>query len=203
MESFLSRLHGDEVFVLAIVVVGSLVGLIIALTAVLASNWRRVRQLDVEGALKQDMLQRGLSAEDIERVIRASSVVPEKTPVDAAGPFADAAATAGLKELTDKQLQAKVASDLAVYEMDRKMMEEALDALGRADLDTQRAVAQAVGHMIENGAEHEQIHAAVVKLCGSSRANSADPSGKLNWLEAVVKLCESPREHATKVDGKK
>jgi hypothetical protein len=171
MDSFLSRLHGDEVFILAIVVVGSVVGLVIAVTALITKNWRRVRQLDIEGALKQDMLQRGLSAEDIERVIRATSVVPEKGPVEQAHPHMIALASAGLKELTGKQLQAKVASDLAVYEMDRDMMEEALDALGRADLDTQRAVAQAVGHMIESGAEHEQIHAAIVNLCKPFREN--------------------------------
>jgi hypothetical protein len=168
MDSLLSRLHGDEVFVLAVILTGSVVALVITVTAILATNWRRVRQLDIEGSLKQDMLQRGMAAEDIERVIRATSVPAEKA--ETADTFGNAAASrAGLLGLTDKQLQAKVASDLAVYEMDSEMMEEALQALAHADLDTKQAVAQAVTHMIENGAEHEQIHSAIVKLCESSR----------------------------------
>jgi hypothetical protein len=202
MDALVSKLGNGEMFMLLWLLAMLTVGLIIAVTAIIVTNWRRVRQSDAESALKQDMLQRGMSAEDIERIIRATSV-PEKEPVEQAHPFVNSAASAGLKELSEKQLQAKVASDLAVYEMDSEKMEEALDALSRADLETQRAVAQAVGHMIENGAEHEQIHAAVVNLCKPSRANSADAGGKPNWLEAVVKLCESPREHATKGDGKK
>jgi hypothetical protein len=171
MEVFLSKLHGDEVFVLAVVLASSVVGVVIAVTAILATNWRRVRQLDIEGSLKQDMLQRGMNAEDIERVIRATSTPAEKDKAaESADTFGNAAASrAGLLGLNDKQLQAKVASDLAVYEMDSEMMEHALEALNHADLDTKQAVAQAVKHMTENGAEHEQILAAIVKLCESSR----------------------------------
>lgn len=168
MDTLLSKLHGDEVFVLIIVLSAGVVGLIITVTALLVTNWRRVRQLDIESALKQDMLHRGMTAEDIERVIRATSVpVEDKASTD--GAFGKQAAwKAGLSGLTDKELQAKVASDLAVYEMDSEMMEAALQALGRADLDTKQAVAQAVAQMTENGAEHEQILAAIVKLCESS-----------------------------------
>src|SRR5262249_17531448 len=132
------------------------------------TNWRRVRQLDVEGSLKQDMLQRGMSAEDIERVIRATAVPDEKKAQEVTFEAAEAWKH-GLNGLTGQQLQAKVASDLAIYEMDSEMMEQALEALSRTDLDTKLAVAQAVKHMIDNGAEHEQMRAAIVKLCESSR----------------------------------
>ena len=40
---------------------------------IIASTWKRVRQLNIEASLKQDMLTRGLSAADIERVMGASS----------------------------------------------------------------------------------------------------------------------------------
>jgi hypothetical protein len=40
---------------------------------IIAQSWKRVRQLDIEGALKKEMLDRGMSAEDIERVIGAST----------------------------------------------------------------------------------------------------------------------------------
>jgi hypothetical protein len=62
---------------LALTVCGALVGLV----AILAHQWRAVRRAEMEAALKQDMLKRGLSAEEIERVLRAS----EKPPEEAAG----------------------------------------------------------------------------------------------------------------------
>jgi hypothetical protein len=43
---------------------------------ILAYFWKRVRQIDVESSLKQDMLNRGLSAAEIERVLWASSDGP-------------------------------------------------------------------------------------------------------------------------------
>jgi hypothetical protein len=48
-------------------------GALIAIIAIVACQWRAVRQLETEGALKQDMLNRGMSVEQIERVLRASS----------------------------------------------------------------------------------------------------------------------------------
>jgi hypothetical protein len=40
---------------------------------IIALSWKRVRQLDIEAALKKEMLDRGMSAADIERVIGAST----------------------------------------------------------------------------------------------------------------------------------
>jgi hypothetical protein len=55
----------------------SLVGAtIVAIVWILAYHWKRVRQIDFESSLKQDMLNRGLSAGDIERVLWASSDGP-------------------------------------------------------------------------------------------------------------------------------
>jgi hypothetical protein len=171
METVLSKLQGDEFFTLVLMLSAMLVGLIITVTAVIVINWRRVRQLDLEHSLKHDMLQRGWSAEAIERVIRATATPPEgENKEKASESFGDAAASrAGLMSLTDKQLHAKVASDLAAYEMDREMMEDALQALGHADLETKQAVAQAVMNMTENGVEHEQLLAAIVNLCDAPR----------------------------------
>jgi hypothetical protein len=54
---------------LVMAVVGALVGIV----AIIAHQWRCMRQAEVEGALKQDMLNRGMSADEIERVIRVSN----------------------------------------------------------------------------------------------------------------------------------
>jgi hypothetical protein len=60
-----------------IVPVLALVGGTIVFTVwILAHYWKRARQIDIESSLKQDMLNRGLSAGDIERVLWASSDGP-------------------------------------------------------------------------------------------------------------------------------
>jgi hypothetical protein len=69
MLEFLSRWDAGELIGLIAVVSGAL----IAITAILSGQWRRVRQTEIEASLKHDMLARGLSAEDIERILKAKS----------------------------------------------------------------------------------------------------------------------------------
>jgi hypothetical protein len=59
---------------LAAIVCGAIVGLV----AIIAHQWRAVRRTEMELALKQDMLNRGLSVEEIERILRASGTPPEE-----------------------------------------------------------------------------------------------------------------------------
>jgi hypothetical protein len=72
MSELLQRLNGGEIIGLFTVVVGTVVGGIIAVTAIVTAHWRKTRQTEQEAALKQEMLQRGLSAEEIVQVIRAT-----------------------------------------------------------------------------------------------------------------------------------
>ena len=51
---------------------------LVGITAIVAHYWRAVRQAEMDTALKQDMLKRGLSVEEIERVLRASERPPEE-----------------------------------------------------------------------------------------------------------------------------
>jgi hypothetical protein len=53
-------------------------GALVGIVAILAHQWRAVRRTELEVALKQDMLRRGLSVEEIERVLRASERPPEE-----------------------------------------------------------------------------------------------------------------------------
>ena len=68
MSEFLAKFSGGELIGLVAVLVGPL----IAIVAVLATQWRRVRVAELEGALKQQMLDKGMSAAEIEQVMRAS-----------------------------------------------------------------------------------------------------------------------------------
>ena len=65
----LPRISSNDLIPITFIVIGMLVGLIIAL----AVQWRLHRRTEMELGLKQEMLARGMSAEEIERVIRANS----------------------------------------------------------------------------------------------------------------------------------
>ena len=51
---------------------------LVAIVAIVATQWSKVRRAELDTALKHDMLQRGMGADEIERVLRASqSPAPE------------------------------------------------------------------------------------------------------------------------------
>ena len=56
---------------------------------VIAHYWRQMRKLDVESALKQDMLNRGLAPADIERVLLASVDPPQEEANEAKETISD------------------------------------------------------------------------------------------------------------------
>jgi hypothetical protein len=64
-----------------------LIGGLVALVAIATAMWRSVRRAEVEASLKQDMLNRGMTVDQIERVIRASAAAPEYG--ETAGPISD------------------------------------------------------------------------------------------------------------------
>ena len=69
MEALLSRLASEDVTAIVFLALAFLAGMIVWLTL----QWRLHRRTEIEAALKQEMLNRGMSAEEIERVLRASS----------------------------------------------------------------------------------------------------------------------------------
>jgi len=68
MSEWLSRMHPALLIPLLPIVLGAL----IALTAIVASQWRKHRQTELEISLKHDLLNRGFSAEEIEKVVKAT-----------------------------------------------------------------------------------------------------------------------------------
>jgi hypothetical protein len=69
----IERLFGSDPALL-IPIIMAICGTLFGIIAFVANQWRKVRQAEVEGALKQDMLQRGLSVDEIERVIQTSNI---------------------------------------------------------------------------------------------------------------------------------
>ena len=68
MSDLLSRVPPHDVAAIVFSALAFVAGLVVWLTY----QWRLHRRTEIEAALKQDMLDRGMSAEDIERVMRAS-----------------------------------------------------------------------------------------------------------------------------------
>jgi hypothetical protein len=68
MEDLFSRLASQDVVGVVFIVLAFVTGMTIWLTL----QWRLHRRTEIEAALKQDMLNRGMSAGEIERVLRAS-----------------------------------------------------------------------------------------------------------------------------------
>ena len=65
-------LDAGERFVVVIVAIGCFTAVLIVLSSLFAGVWHSVKHKQIEAELKQDMLDRGMSAEEIEQVIEAT-----------------------------------------------------------------------------------------------------------------------------------
>jgi hypothetical protein len=72
MSELLQKFNGAELLGLITLLLAFLVGGIIAVTAIVTAHLQATRQAEQEAALKQEMLQRGMSAEEIVQVVTAS-----------------------------------------------------------------------------------------------------------------------------------
>jgi hypothetical protein len=82
MSEILSRLRGDELIGL-LLIVGCFV---FGIAVVIAICWYKLRNAEIAASLKQDMLNRGMSAEEIKTVIEAGSKKWLAIPCDSTSP---------------------------------------------------------------------------------------------------------------------
>ena len=119
---------------------------------IVARTYRQVQKLRLATALRQDVLKdllaRGLSPEEIERVLQGSAVVPE--PKD-----------------TAKDHEATVAVYLAMLKVSGAALEQALAGVRAADPATKKAVRDALENMLTFSPAEEQVLATVRGLCPS------------------------------------
>jgi hypothetical protein len=73
MYDYLSKMDPDELmgYLMGFLVLGG--GLLCALIAILGYLWNSARKTEIEAALKQDMLNRGMTAEEIRTVLEAGT----------------------------------------------------------------------------------------------------------------------------------
>ena len=81
MNEFLSMLNGGQLIGLIAVVLGPIAVII----TVIASQWRRVRIAELEATLKQQMLDKGMSAAEIEQVMRSGNDGGEEGKLSSTG----------------------------------------------------------------------------------------------------------------------
>jgi hypothetical protein len=80
MDEVIRNMTGGQVIGLVAVILGVLFVTLSSLTSIIAPNWRKARQTEAETLLKRDLVAAGFSADDIERVVRATgSGRPAKT----------------------------------------------------------------------------------------------------------------------------
>jgi hypothetical protein len=70
--SWLSDFDNNQRFALTIIGIGCVTVAVIALTSVIAGILHRVKESQIEADLKRDMLDRGMTAEEIQKVIEAT-----------------------------------------------------------------------------------------------------------------------------------
>jgi hypothetical protein len=81
MNNFMSRAFSpDEVIGLFALVCLTAAGIVAILAAILTAHKRSVMRDEMEATLKMEMIERGMSADEIERVLAAKMGPPAKTP---------------------------------------------------------------------------------------------------------------------------
>ena len=74
MQSFWNTLQRDEDVLMGVVFFVVLAVIIIAIVGIV--QWRKLRQAEIEAALKRDLLDRGLSADEVVRVLSVGTAAP-------------------------------------------------------------------------------------------------------------------------------
>jgi hypothetical protein len=128
---------------------------LITLINSLAKHWRKVRESEHQAALKQSLVERGMSVEEIERIVRAA---PESHELEA-----------------DETPVVQLTKNLAEQEVPPEALEEILRAFHASDPATQRTLAHTVAALCENGAKAEHILAAVRALARPAGSAESPP----------------------------
>jgi hypothetical protein len=131
-------MRDQEVWFFAIVIgVPIFAVFVFAAVAMAVNAWQNVRRAEQEAVLKREMLQQGRSAEDIERVLRASAEPPKATRQPTLAPT-----------LEQQAIEAMVTT-LGECGASGHVIEEVLAVVQVADPGTQQATCRTVKALID------------------------------------------------------
>jgi hypothetical protein len=80
MDEVIRNLTGGQFIGLVAVVLGVLFVTLSSLASIIAPNWRKARQTEAEALLKRDLVAAGFTADEIERVVRATGAGRAASP---------------------------------------------------------------------------------------------------------------------------
>ena len=73
MQEMIGRMNPGEFIGFVAMSGGMVIGLLIALSAILGGYWYNARRVEAETALKRELVAAGLPAEDIERIVNVTT----------------------------------------------------------------------------------------------------------------------------------
>jgi hypothetical protein len=120
-------------------------GLLTAVAVVGTIVWSIVRHAEIKANLKRDLVQRGFTVEQIERLVYG--------PSEASQP------------VNEKELEAQLASLLVQHEVEGPVMDRVLRLYQATDPGTKRAVYDSIEEILDSDASEEQLLTAVRALC--------------------------------------
>jgi hypothetical protein len=126
--------------------------IIVAIVSSISKSWRKIHESEHAAALKQSMIERGMSVEDIERVMRAGPPADAQETAAASGGGTSKKLTGELTEIAGKLVEHGVAAPA---------MEQILEAVRMCDPASRGAIKDTVETMLDNGAGSDQLIAAV------------------------------------------
>jgi hypothetical protein len=140
----------------------ALTAIICSVTATIAQAWQKVRRGEQEMALKQEMLRRGLSVEEMERLLRANSQ-------SEGGPAVS----------PDEKAVEDLISSLGEQGASGRVVEQVLAGVRSADPALRRSLCRAVKAVLENSSldgvdKDEQVLAVARGLCVGGRNAAVD-----------------------------
>jgi hypothetical protein len=127
--------------------------IVCSVTATIAQAWQKVRRAEQELVLKQEMLRRGLSVDEMERLLRANSKPKDNVEV-----------------ATDEKFIEDLVTCLAENGASGRVVEQVLAAVRSADPARLRPLCRAIKAVLENSSleeeeKDEQMLAVVRGLC--------------------------------------
>jgi hypothetical protein len=140
----MAYMSDQSTVLIVLIAVASVSWIIPFVVYILATTVRRARESEHLAGLKQTMIEKGMSVEDIERVLRASAKLPEEE---------DSPVVVLAEYLGQGTFQADT-------------IEEIVSLIRAADPTTQRTASKALIRLIENGGDGEQALATARGLCG-------------------------------------
>ena len=151
MLEFFANWNPDAILGL-VSIVGGLLAVVLCVGLI---SWCVVRRAQIAADLKRDLVQRGLSVEQIERLIQG--------PPESEKPY------------YEKQLEGSLASLLAQSEVPGPVMTEVLRIYQATDGGTKKAVYDAIEEIVGSEPTEDQLLAAVRTLCPPKAGNTFTP----------------------------